>query len=210
VTGIRWRQYGSVVTSPHVGRGRLRAARTATFGLVTMALASLAHVAGGETAPGPTLLMALALPVAAVSFWLTRKQRGATAIALTLGCTQWLLHQAFMGVSSMPATIATHADAHLHTLPSSAGMEKVTRIALLPGPAMTVAHILAAAGVAVLLAQGDRMLAVLVAVVDLLVRPRASLVTATRVVWTRASVVGSQWNPLPWSVVLATGRRGPP
>jgi len=175
-----------------------------------MALASLAHVAGGETAPGLTLLVALALPVAAVSFWLTRTQRGVTAIALMLGCTQWVLHQAFMGVSSMPATLATHADAHLHTLASSTGMEKVTRIALLPGPAMTVAHVLAAAGIAVLLAQGDRMLAVLVAVVDLLVRPRASLVAVTPAPWTRGPVVGSQWSPVPWSVVLAVGRRGPP
>ena len=181
-----------------------------------MALATLAHVAGGETAPGLALLLVLALPLAAVSLWLTRRQRGPVAIAATLGVAQWVLHQVFMGASTMPATPAMlgagtdiHA-AHVHTTVAPLGVEPVGRLVLLPGPAMTVAHVVAALALALLLAHGERMLALLVAVVDLLVRPRVLVDAAAPAPWTPALVAGPQWTPRPWSVVAAVGRRGPP
>ena len=198
------------MTGPRVLSGWLRLGRAAVLGVLVIALGSAAHVAGGEAAPHPLSLVLLALPAAAFASWFTRERRGPIALILGLGGTQLLLHHALMGLGSVPSAFGS-SNSHHH----STGMRMTATAvtggpSVAPGAAMLLMHAAAVVVIALVLAHGDQLLAIVVAAVDLLLRPSGALATNTLLPWTRALVIGAQWVPRPHLQVEAVGRRGPP
>jgi hypothetical protein len=170
-----------------LGTGHARLARGAVAGAACLVLSLGWHVAAGGAVPGAGAVLLAACVAAAVGTWWAARRRGTVALLALTGSLQIGLHVLF----------------ELLTGHGAAG-------ALLPGPAMTAAHLLAAAGVAWVLACGE----------DALWQVCAALTHAS------APVPGAVPPPpelpalpaLPWprtdpaGVVLARSRprRGPP
>ena len=199
------------MTGPRVSSGWLRVGRAAALGVLILALGSAAHVAGGDAVPHLLSLLLLALPVAGFALWFTRERRGPVALILGLGGTQLLLHHAFMGLGSVPSAFGTSA-AHHHASGMRMALDAsaVERQSFAPGAAMLLMHAAAVIVIALALAHGDHLLALVLAAVDLLFRPFAPRATHTVTPWTPALVVGAQRVPRLRLRVEAVGRRGPP
>ena len=198
------------MTGPRVSSGWLRLGRAAVLAVLVIALGSAAHVAGGEAVPHPLTLLLLALPVAAFALWFTRERRGPLALALSLGGTQLVLHHALMGLGAVPSAFGSSASHHQAVAMRMAPNATVGPQFLVPGAAMLLLHAAAVIVIALVLAHGDALLAVVVAAVELLLRPLVPLATNTLQPWTPALVVRAQWVPRPRLRVEDVGRRGPP
>lgn len=113
-----------------LGAGAGRAARGAVSGTACVALSLSWHVAGGGPVPGPgAVLLSVVVAAAVCTRWADRR-RGPVALLLLTAGLQVGLHVLF-------GALAGHDTG------------------LVPGPAMTAAHVLAAAGVAWLLTRGE-------------------------------------------------------
>ncbi len=162
----------------------LVAARAGVLGAVTTLLAAVAHVtAGGLLPPWPMLLLITTGAMAGVAP-LTQQEMSARRLVLLVCGGQLALHAAF-------TLVAGHQ--HTDTLPAEL--------------AMTVAHLLAAASVALLLARGERGLWSLLTLLSALAAP---VQRAARLLTLVAPSPGTT-GPLPVAPVPAlaggTGRR---
>jgi hypothetical protein len=113
-----------------LGTGAGRAARGAVSGTACVALSLSWHVAGGAPVPGLGAVLLSVVVAAAVCTWWADRRRGPVALVLLTAALQAGLHVLFGAVAGHGA-------------------------GLVPGPAMTAAHVLAAVGVAWLLARGE-------------------------------------------------------
>jgi hypothetical protein len=202
-------------------RGALRLGRSAALGTSCLLLSLAAHVLAGGAAPSLTAMLVLAVPVSCASVLVTGRRAGLLRIGAVLGLTQVGLHQAFGlltqstcvgGAPELGHSLGGHMAgstsgcvgplAHVGSLPVATSMH-------MAGSSLMVAgHVVAAAGTALLLWQGERLLWALLGWLAWTVRPVADVrtVPAPRL---RAGVAvrrvaGSV------SVPGGVGRRGPP
>jgi hypothetical protein len=115
-----------------LGTGRARLARGTVAGTAGLALSLGWHATAGGGVPGIGALVLAACVAAAVCTWWAARRRGPVALLALTGSLQVGLHVLF-------ELLAGHHGS----------------AALLPGPGMTAAHVLAAAGVAWFLARGE-------------------------------------------------------
>ncbi|GAA1891390.1 hypothetical protein GCM10009814_21110 [Lapillicoccus jejuensis] len=151
----------------------LRLTRAAVLGAATVGLSLGAHVAAGGGAPTPVGLGLLSLPVLAVTLVATGRRLSGPALAALLGLGQVGLHVGLTALTAEPALVATDGSGpaptgghHLLHLalgsPLTAGTAGTVGAA--GGPAlMTLAHLVAAALVALLLTRGEHALWALLA-----------------------------------------------
>jgi len=159
----------------------LRAASVATGALT---LAAGAHVAGGGQLPSPGILLAvLALTVLAATTT-TRLKLNFPAMLTVLGAGQFVLHEAFAALSSSGTAVGAAAsgphESHLAgaasgainiaAAPVVAGSGHIHDYGSAAGILMLVAHALATAACALLLAKGEAALWALAAWLRPLVR----------------------------------------
>ncbi|HET9654781.1 MAG TPA: hypothetical protein VFP72_05470 [Kineosporiaceae bacterium] len=202
--------------------GSLRAVRVAVIAVIGTLLAAVAHVAGAGRLPGvgPTALAAVVPALGGL--WLSRRRRGWPSIVAVLGGVQFVLHSWFMAATATTGCLV-HAAGH-------AGHLGVTGVrcspAAMPGMQLPVAptdtgsgsvglliaHVLAVAATAAVLAAGERALWELVQ----WLRPVLLAVTgqlALPVLPGRPGAVPASAPVLRWRTRIGlggTGRRGPP
>lgn len=188
----------------------LRAAAAST-GILT--LAAGAHVVGGGDLPAPVILLAVLALTGLAATTATRLKLNAAAMTALLGAGQLTLHEVFTTFSG-PALTAGPAAADVHHLSAAAepvagaaahvhGLDSAT------GTMMLVAHILATAACALLLAKGEEALWALAAWLRPLVQlPQALAPDAG----TAPAVPGPPpVSPFrPWRNLRQDSRRGPP
>jgi hypothetical protein len=158
---------GQPVRLPTVApdRGALRLTRVALFALAAVGLAGAAHLIGGETVSPVAALIAVPA-VMVVANLLGSARRGPISLIIAMGFTQIALHIGFMAAS---LTQACHAvQAPMAEMAGSAGHTSVVLSCrpgmthggtalggLWPSPSMLLAHLGAAALLALLLARGE-------------------------------------------------------
>jgi hypothetical protein len=175
---------GTVVA---LAEGGGRIARGTVAGAVCVALSLGWHGAAGGVVPGVGALVLLTCLAAGVCTWWADRRRGPAALALLTVALQVGLHVVLQLVTGHP--------------PASLGA----------GAAMTVAHLVAAVGVAWVLARGDDVLWELCAVLVRVWTPARPVTPAPS---RPAAPVRTDlwWEIPPHGVVLARAlpRRGPP
>jgi hypothetical protein len=148
----------------------LRVSRGAAFAAAALGLGLGAHLAGGGNLPGLGALVLLAVPVAWISFFLTRARRGWPVIVTALIAVETGLHAglsllsgsgeyaASIQVAPQGPMMGAHAAAMSHSatgMPSAGGMSGMS---LVPSLAMIAAHLVATALTGAALAHGERLL----------------------------------------------------
>ncbi|WP_432485773.1 hypothetical protein [Kineococcus esterisolvens] len=135
-------------------RGAVRLARAGTVALTVVALASTAHVAGGRELPPTLVLLALAALTGCAAFALTGRRLSAPALLTVLGAGQSALHAALAGLAADTVDVPTHGH-HQEWVPLATGSLTGAPAGASPLP-MLLAHALATAAAAVVLARGER------------------------------------------------------
>jgi hypothetical protein len=115
-----------------LGAGRARLARGAVVGAVCLVLSLGSHAAAGGDVPGVGAVLLAGCVAVAVCTWWAARRRGPVALLALTGSLQVGLHLLLQLVAGHGATGA-----------------------LVPGPAMVAAHVLAAASMAWVLAGGE-------------------------------------------------------
>jgi hypothetical protein len=115
-----------------LGTGRARLARGTVAGAACLALSLGWHASAGGAVPGVGAVLLAACLATAVCTWWAARRRGAVALLALTGGLQ-------VGLHVLLQLLAGHGAA----------------ATLLPAPAMAAAHVLAAAGVAWVLARGE-------------------------------------------------------
>jgi hypothetical protein len=185
---------------PEVARGALRGARAGVLATVALALAATAHAVGGGSLPSLPLLALVVVPLTWGAVVLTVRPLGSIALTVALGASQLVLHEALMVLSAPACAVAaagsasegmatagmagsmlgmpgTHAAASpvlgtcatglTHGMGAMAGGSA----AVASGAVMLLAHAVATILTALLLARGERALALLLVVLDILATP---------------------------------------
>lgn len=196
----------------------LRFWRSGVITACGLGVAAAAHTAGGGNLPPVQVMLLLAVLCLCPVTLLARRQLRMPAMAGILGAGQAALHAAFTALSGpsahcTDAAVAAHGH-HAAAVPEcaagvgyAAGAVTAGAVAGLPAPVMLMAHLLAVAVTAVLLARGEAALwqvrawlAPLAAVVHPVVLPPAVRVAALR----------SEAGTPRFSAVRIPPRRGPP
>jgi len=192
---------------PAPATGPLRLVRAGMVAVVTVALATLAHVLAGGGLPPVVVLVTLTALVLAAAVVLTARRLGPVGAVALLGVGQLAVHSAFSLFTSMACmsgpTSAHHAGMAMSCTAADAGSAQP----LLGGSAMLVLHVAATLAAALVIVGADRALwwpaAWLRPLVDsaapVVVVPRAALPTPVEAPWT-----WDEW----WRAVVP--RRGPP
>jgi hypothetical protein len=147
--------------------GSLRGLRAAVIAVAGTLLAAAAHVAGGGRLPDAgTTAIAMVIP-ALGGLWLSRCRRGWLSIAGVLSAVQLVLHSWFMAATPTAACVV-HAGGHAGHLgvasvrceagPGMAGMGLAATPTAGASTHMVLAHIVAVAATALVLAAGERAL----------------------------------------------------
>lgn len=90
------------------------ALRSCVFGVITVGLTLLAHVAAGGAFPAPAALLVLLLVTAAAGMPVLRRRLGPTPLVVMMGGAQAVLHPVFEGLATMdPAGHTGHGTASL-------------------------------------------------------------------------------------------------
>ncbi len=151
-------------------RGATRLARAAAFGVVTLALATGAHVAAGGALPSMMVLALLVVPLMMAALVLTSRRCGPVLLLGSLTAAQVVLHESLMALTShvpvdmFPAELGAHHGAQaLVSGPASAHSASAmggAAVAVAGGWSVTmqVAHVLATLVTALLLARGEQAL----------------------------------------------------
>jgi hypothetical protein len=211
--------------------GSLRGLRVAAFAVAGTLLAAAAHVAGGGRLPSASSVVLASVIPAVGGLWLSRRRRDWLSIAAVLGGVQVVLHTWLMSASATSTCLihggghSVHAAAAVVGCPTTDGMPQMSLTSSglgapagsLPGwhlaegsTAMLLAHTVAVALTAVVLAAGERAVwqlmqwlrpALRVVRADLPILPGrrcTALVTTAPVRWRSSADLSGP------------GRRGPP
>ncbi|RAX46409.1 hypothetical protein DQ354_05685 [Arthrobacter sp. AQ5-06] len=188
--------------------------RAASLSTGVLTLAAGAHVAGGGDLPSPGILLAVLALTALAATTATRLRLNFPAMLTVLGAGQFILHEAFTAFSSSGTAVSAAASGLHNThlahaaAPVIAGTGHVHDSGS-AGILMLLAHALATAACALLLAKGEAALWALAAWLRPLVRlPEA----VTPDDGTPPAVAGPPAVlPLrPWRNLRQHSRRGPP
>ena len=197
----------------HHGRTPFHFLRAAAVSAAILTLAAGAHLLGGGDLPGPGILLAVLALTGLAATTATRFRLNAAAMTAVLGAGQLALHEIFTAFSapglamgaeaadghhaSGGAAPALGAAAHLHGTDSA------------EGTLMLVAHIVATAACALLLAKGEDALWALAAWLRPLVRlPEAIAPDAGAAPAVPGPPPVSPFRP--WRNLRQDSRRGPP
>jgi hypothetical protein len=136
--------------------------RALTITGLILGLAATAHTAGGGRLPAVPVFVLLAALVLLPVTVLARRRLNLASIATVLGAGQLALHAAFTAFPR-PADHCTTTEMAAHGHHQVAGMPDcvagtMAMHAVLPGPGMTAAHLVAVALTALLLAHGETAL----------------------------------------------------
>jgi hypothetical protein len=141
----------------------MRGARALVFGAASVLLAVSAHVIAGGQSPSALTLGLIVVPVAWVAAVLTRRKRGALAIAATLGATQLVLHEALMVLADggqCSAAAGAGAAGHLgmagHHMVVACSPAAMAHLMQGSSPSMLLAHVVATVATAWVLYRGER------------------------------------------------------
>jgi hypothetical protein len=190
---------------------------TAVSGAI-LTLAAGAHVLGGGDLPHPGILLAMLALTGLAATTATRLKLNVAAMSALLGAGQVALHEVFTAFSASGlapgavAAAAVSADGH-HT-PGAAGPAMAAAAHLhgtgsAEGTPMLVAHIVATAACALLLAKGEDALWALAAWLRPLVRlPEATAPDAVAAPAVPGPPPVSRFRP--WRNLRQDSRRGPP
>ncbi|WP_380172111.1 hypothetical protein ACFEMC_22600 [Kineococcus sp. DHX-1] len=205
--------------------GGVRALRTAVVTVVVLALAVLAHVAGGGHVPSGPAAGAAVVAVALVAHVATRRQLTTAALLALLGAGQFVLHHVFMALdaargpvdaTAMPMATPGHGHpvALLAVLPEGSAGASGLAVGVDLGPVvltpMLASHVVATLLTAVALAGGERALWRLWAWLVPLVVALSVRCTVVAVRLARASADGEH-RPVHEAVLARVlPRRGPP
>jgi hypothetical protein len=158
----------------HPATGSLRVFRAAMLGSVAFALALSAHVVAGGQAPSMAVCLVLATVCGGVCVGVTARRLGLVVLTTTLGVLQLGLHYSFMWLTSggcvtgsptgvAPMRMLGGPAQMLACTPMAAGaMASMTHV---PTGLMLGAHAVATMATALVLAQGERVLWLLVSAV---------------------------------------------
>jgi len=148
--------------------GLLRGLRAVSLGVVGFILALTAHAAAGGSVPGPAVLFLVAGLIGLAAVLLTGARLSPVRVGISLGVMQVVLHEVFgwLGSPSNCLTAAMSAPAggpRGHSRPildcasgmASSGMGHTSILGAMP---MVVAHVVATAVMAGLLAYGEKAL----------------------------------------------------
>ncbi|WP_432502207.1 hypothetical protein [Kineococcus arenarius] len=135
-------------------RGAVRLARAGFVALTVVALASLAHVAGGEELPPSLVLLALGALTGCAAFTLTGRRLSAPALLIALGAGQVALHAALRALAADTVDVPSHGH-HQEWVPLAAGALEHAPGGGSPVP-MLLAHAVATLAAALVLAHGER------------------------------------------------------
>lgn len=187
--------------------------RAALLSAGILSLAAGAHVLGGGELPAPAILTAvLALTVLAATT-ATRLKLNVGAMTALLGAGQLVLHEVFSAFS-FPALAAGQAPAGVHhvsvtAMPALEAAAHHHATGSTGGPLMLVAHVVATAACAVLLARGEGAFWSLAAWLRPLVRLQEAVKPDAGP--SPAVPVAPAARPLrPWRNQRQHSRRGPP
>ncbi len=198
---------------PHHRRTPFHPLRAAAVSTGILTLAGGAHLLGGGDLPTPGILLAVLALTALASTTATRFKLNAAAMAALLGAGQFALHGVFTAFSA-PALAASAAPMGTHHLagagaPVVAASTHVHVVDSAGGMPMLLAHVLATAACAVLLAGGEDALWALAAWLRPLVRlPEATAPDAATAPLVPGPPSVSPFRP--WRNLRQDSRRGPP
>jgi hypothetical protein len=151
---------------PEQARGPLRGTRAALFALAALLLAATAHLAGGGSLPPFPALALIVVPLAWGAVALTSRRRGRASVLAALAVSQLVLHQAFMALAG-PTCAGAAAAAPMSGMHGMSGPVPVCTANpmgdMSAGHAtatgvMLAAHVVATVATALLLANGERLL----------------------------------------------------
>jgi hypothetical protein len=167
----RWEQLVPIVSSllpVTVADAPLRVSRGVTFAGTALGLGVGAHLAGGGSLPGLGPLVLLAVPVAWISLFLTRAQRGWPVIVTALIAVEAGLHEGLSLLSGPTASfqpagqgqmaMGAHAVAATHSAMEMPSAGAMSGMSLVPSFAMITAHLVATVLTGAALAHGERLL----------------------------------------------------
>ena len=188
--------------------------RAASLSAGALTLAAGAHVAGGGLLPSPGILLAVIALTVLAATTATRLRLNFPAVLSVLGAGQFILHEAFAAFSSPGTSVSTAASGLHNAHVTGAATPVITASGHVhdsgsAGILMFLAHALATAACALLLAKGEAALWALAAWLRPLVRlPEA----VTPDAGTPRAVPGPPAAlPLrPWRNLRQNSRRGPP
>jgi hypothetical protein len=156
-------------------RGLLRGLRAASLGVTGFVLALVAHVAAGGVAPGPVVLLVLAVVIGLVTVRFTGARLSPVRIGISLSAMQVVLHEVLMRLGEPSGCLMTAesapAVAHLGRgqlmLGCATGMAHsgMGQRSVLAAPTMVAAHAAATVVMGALLAYGEKVLWILSEVV---------------------------------------------
>ena len=197
----------------HHGRTPFHFLRAAAVSAGILTLAAGAHVLGGGDLPGPGILLAVLALTGLAATTATRFRLNVAAMTALLGAGQLALHEIFTAFSAPGlATGALAADGHHASGAAAPAMGSAAHLHgtdSAEGTLMLMAHIVATAACALLLAKGEDALWALAAWLRPLVRlPEAIAPDAG----TAPAVPGPPpVSPFrPWRNLRQDSRRGPP
>lgn len=189
-------------------RSTFRLARAAVVAGATVFLAAGAHSASGGSLPDPLIMMGVLALVALPVMALSGRRISAPAMLAVLGAGQFALHNAFavLSVSSTSAPTLAPGAGHVHVVGTIAGAPGAAHHHADSSP-MLMAHMVATALTALLLAYGEAALWALLAWLQPLVRLLAALVLHP------AAAVPTfieEAHPRAWRGLRLPAWRGPP
>lgn len=143
-------------TAGALGHGWVRLVRGAILGGSSLVLATGAHVVGGGSLPGGALLVLTGVALAVVAVSLTVRRLRFAPLFAVLGLEQVLLHVLFHAATTAASCTAIPMPGH--AMPATTVCGSGSGGAAATGWAMLLAHALAVAATAWLLACGERWL----------------------------------------------------
>ena len=197
----------------HHGRTPFHFLRAAAVSATILALAAGAHLLGGGDLPGPGILLAVLALTGLAATTATRFRLNAAAMTAVLGAGQLALHEIFTAFSAPGLAVgAVAADGHHASggaAPALGAAAHFHGTDSAEGTLMLVAHIVATAACALLLAKGEDALWALAAWLRPLVRlPEAIAPDAGAAPAVPGPPPVSPFRP--WRNLRQDSRRGPP
>lgn len=135
-------------------------ARAAAFGVVTLALATGAHVLGGGAMPSMLVLALLTGPLTLAAVVLTRRRCGSVLLVGALSAAQVILHETMALASHVPGDAFPVGPGAQHGAHALASGQVSTHWSGADGWSVTMkaAHVVATLVTALLLARGEQVL----------------------------------------------------
>ncbi len=192
---------------PPPATGPLRLVRAGMVAVVTVALATLAHLLAGGGLPPVVVLIALTAFALAAAAVLTARTLGPVGAVALLGVGQLALHSAFSLFTSMACMSGPPSAHHAGTAMQCTAADAGSAQPLLGGSTMLVLHVAATLAAALVIVGADRALWWLAAWLRPLVDSAAPVVVVPRAVLptpVEAPSSGDEW----WRAVVPL--RGPP